>query len=234
MNRILSAIRLDFLSGRGYLVMTAGISLVGLLIGSLTQMPIFAVILTVVLGVFGAGGVFAVQEKNHGDKLYGTLPLRRREMILGRYLYALAIGLGATVLAGLFGYLAAHFSGASIGSLGPKRGSLTADLGGDAVVFWAAVGLAFAYFCFAVCVAFPIYLRFGFSKAYVLTMLPLYLLVLAALLVTRSLDLQLSLDKATFFYQHPLVLPILGLVAGLGLLSLSWPIATAIYSHKEI
>jgi len=234
MKRVSNAIRLDWLSGRSYVALTAGISLVGLLIGSLTQMPIFAVILTVVLGVFGAGGVFAVQEKNHGEKLYGSLPLLRREMVLGRYLYAWLIGLASTVLAGLFGYLASVISGASIGSLGPKRGSLSVDLAGDTVVFWAAIGLAIAYFCFAVAVAFPIYLRFGFSRAYVLTMLPLYLVVLAALLVTRSLNLELNLDSASFFFQNAYLLPIIGLGAGLVLLSISLPIAIAIYADKEI
>jgi ABC-type transport system involved in multi-copper enzyme maturation permease subunit len=233
MDRVLNAVKLDFMTGRFYLALYPLLFILGLVIGTVVQMPIFTVILVIVLGVFIAGGVFSTSEKNHGERLYGTLPLRRRDMVLGRYLYGLVLGVGATVIAGILGFLASWISGADMSSFGPKRGSLM--VGADSLVFWAAIGFAFLYFCFSVGVAFPIYFHFGFSKAYVFTMLPLYLVVLAALLITRNLNPTVSLsDTLQFFMDHVYLLPIIGVVGGLILLGISFTIANPMYSRKEI
>ena len=44
-------------------------------------------------GHFGAltGQYFSIYEKNNLEKLYGVLPLRKSEVVIGRYLYALCI-----------------------------------------------------------------------------------------------------------------------------------------------
>lgn len=39
------------------------------------------------------GYPFSIMEKNHMERLYGLLPARRGELVLGRYLYVLALGL---------------------------------------------------------------------------------------------------------------------------------------------
>jgi len=235
MNRIVNAVKLDFRTGKFYLSMYPILFLVALGIGALVKMPIFTVILTIVLGVFISGGVFAISERNHGERLYGTLPLRRSDVVVGRYMFGLVIGLGATVVAGLLGWLAATISGSDMGSLGPNRGTLTPGASYDLLIFWAAIGAAFLYYCFSTSVAFPIYFRFGFSKTYVLTMLPLYLVVLAALLVTRYFNVTLATSSATqFFNNHIWLLPVIGVVGGVTLLVISIWISTRIYSHKEI
>jgi len=235
MTRILNAVKLDYLAGRFYLALYPILFLVGLLIGALVKMPIFTVILVIVLAVFIAGGVFSTYEKNHGEKLYGTLPLRRRDVILGRYVYGLAIGVGGTIAAGILGWLASKLGNATMGSFGPNRSPLSTDPGIDTMLFWAAIGLAFLYFCFSIAVAFPIYFRFGFSKSYIFTMLPLYLVMLAALLITRKLNPTLGLsDTVRFFVDHVWLLPIIGIVGGLILVAISIVISTVIYSHKEI
>ena len=235
MNRIVNAVKLDFRTGKFYLSMYPILFVVALGIGALVKMPIFTVILTIVLGVFISGGVFAINERNHGEKLYGTLPLRRSDVVLGRYLFGLVIGLGATVVAGLLGWLAATIAGVDMGSLGPNRGTLTPGASYDLLIFWAAIGAAFLYYCFSTSVAFPIYFRFGFSKTYVLTMLPLYLVALAGLLVTRYFNVTLSMsDTVQFFDAHIWMLPVIGAVGGTILLAVSIGISTGIYARKEI
>jgi len=235
MTRILNAVKLDYLAGRFYLALYPILFLVALLIGTLVKMPVFTVILTIVLAVFIAGGVFSTNERNHGEKLYGVLPLKRSDMVVGRYLYGLILGVGGTLVASFFGYLASWISGANMGSFGPNRAPLTTDPTIANLIFWAAVGFAFLYFCFAVAVAFPIYFRFGFSKSYVFTMLPLYLVVLAALLITRKFDPTLNLSGTVqWFADHMWTLPVIGVVGGLVLLALSAVIAIRIYAHKEI
>jgi len=235
MTRIINAVKLDYLAGRFYLALYPILFLVALLIGTLVKMPVFTVILTIVLAVFIAGGVFSTNERNHGEKLYGTLPLRRTDMVLGRYVYGLALGIGGTIVASLFGFLASWISGANMGSFGPNRSPLTTDPAVANLIFWAAVGFAFLYFCFAISVAFPIYFRFGFSKSYVFTMLPLYLVVLAALLITRKFDPTLNLSSTvSWLLDHVWLLPVGGVVGGLILVVISITIANSIYSRKEI
>jgi len=235
MTRIVNAVKLDFRTGRFYISLYPILFVVALGIGALVRMPIFTVILTIVLGVFISGGVFAISERNHGEKLYGTLPLRRRDVVLGRYMFGLTIGVGATVIAGLLGWLAAAISGSDMGSLGPNRGTLTPGASYDSLIFWAAIGAAFLYYCFSTSVAFPIYFRFGFSKTYVLTMLPLYLVALAGLLVTRYFNVTLGMsDAIQFFDAHIWLLPVVGVVGGAILLAISIWISIGIYAHKEI
>jgi len=233
-NRIVNAIKLDVLTARFFLGLYPLLFVLALVIGSLVKMPVFTVILTIALAVFIVGGVFSVNERNHGEKLYGTLPLTRRDMVLGRYLYALILGVLATVIAGGLGWVASRIGGVGMGSLGPSRGDLAPTPAVDTMIFWAAIGFAFVYFCFAVAVAFPIYFRFGFSKAYVLTMLPLYLVVLIALLVTRNLNPTLALTNTLqFLADHVYIAPLIGVAGGLVLLAVSIVISLAIYRHKE-
>jgi len=235
MTRIVTATKLDYLTGRFYLALYPILFLVGLLIGVVAKMPIFTIILVIVLAVFIAGGVFSVNERNHGEKLYATLPLRRRDMVTGRYAYALTLGIAATLIASLLGFAASWIAGVDMGQLGPARGSLATTPAMATMIFWFAVGFAFLYFCFSIAVAFPIYFRFGFSRSYIFTMLPLYLVVLVALLVTRNLNPQLGLsDTIQFFMDHTYLLPIIGVVGGLILLAISWVVATRVYQGKEL
>jgi len=234
MTRILNAVKLDFRTGRFYLTLYPLLFLVALLIGSVAKMPIFTVVLTIILAVFIAGGVFSINERNHGEKLYGTLPLQRRDVVLGRYVYGMALGIGGTIVAGLLGFLASKIAGVGMGSFGPNRGAIM-PASYDGLLFWGALGAAFLYFCFALGVAFPIYYYFGFSKSYVFTMLPLYLVVLITLLITRKLNLTLGPNSTIqWLADHTYWLPIFGVVGGLILVAISIVIATSIYSHKEI
>ena len=234
--RILGAMRLDYLWGRSYLVAYPAFFVLAFAIGTLAKMPIFTILLVVILGVFIAGGVFATQEKNHGDKLYGTLPLRRQDVVLGRYLYALVLGVVASFVAWGLGYVASRVAGVDMGQLGPKRGTLGGTPGLNSFIMWSAIGFAFCYFCFAVAVAFPIYYHFGFSKAYFFTMLPLYLVFLVGFLVTRAINpgsIGVT-NTVQFLIDHVYLLPLAGLVLGLAFWSVSLFIARRVYAHKEI
>jgi len=235
MNRIVNAVKLDVLAGRSYLKMAAPLFLLALLIGTLAKMPAFTIVLTVVLSVFVVGGVFAVHERSHTERLYGILPLRRDEVVWGRYAYALIVSLLSTVLAVLLGLLAATIDGISMSQLGPNRGAVAAAPGLVGVVLWGAVGLAFLYFCFSVSVAFPIYFHFGFAKAYLYTMLPLYLVVLASLLITRYLNPTVNVGGVMdFFIANTYLLPVGALVIGLCLMAISVTISRGIYARKEL
>ncbi len=56
------------------------------------------------------GLYFLLYEKNNLTQLYGILPLRKKEVVIGRYLYALAFGIVNGFAASILAYIFHHSS----------------------------------------------------------------------------------------------------------------------------
>jgi predicted membrane-bound mannosyltransferase len=219
MNRILNATKLDFFAGKSTLKMTAFLLLFAIAIGALVKGPIYTMIFTMVFAVTSSGSIFSIHEKSHSDKLYGILPLKKSEMIIGRYLYALIIGAVYVVIAGILGFIMSKIMGDSL----------------DALSYWATLALAFTYFSFAVGISYPIYLKFSFAKAYVFTMLPMYVVAVLMLMLTKRTNFISNLGQVIrFFTNNQALIPIFGFLIGLILLTASALTANLIYTRKEI
>lgn len=105
----------------------------------------------------------------------------------------------------------------------------------DPFTFWATLMLAFSYFCFAVGVSYPIYLKFSFAKAYVFTMLPMYVIAVLILFMTKKTNFISNLGQVMrYFTENQVLIPIFGILIGLVLLTISALIANLIYMKKEI
>lgn len=219
MNRILNAAKLDFYAARSSLMLSALMFILAIAIGAATKQPIITMVLVMVFATYLGGTVFSTHEKNHSDKLYGILPLKKTEMIAGRYLYALVISVPSIVIAGVLGWAI----------------SIILNIAIDSATFWIALSLAFVYYCFSVGISYPIYFKFTFAKAYIFTMLPLYLVVLAVMLITRKSNYLNNLSQfINFFNNRTYLAPIFGILGGLLLLAVSAWIANLIYTRKEI
>ncbi|MCL2825828.1 MAG: ABC-2 transporter permease [Eggerthellaceae bacterium] len=222
MNRVLSATKLDFYAGKNMLRLTAALAVIAIIVGIVAHGPQYAMFFTMIFGVTSCGSVFSVHEKSNSDKLYGILPLKKSEMILGRYLYGLTIGMAYIIFAGILGFVMWQIMGDS------------ADL--TPLGYWATLGVGFTYFGFAMGVAFPIYLKFSFAKAYIFTMLPMYIIAVLFLVLTRpgsSFTIDIG-QIIQFFTDHVALAPIFGILGGLILLGVSLLIANIIYTRKEI
>lgn len=219
MNRILNATKLDFYAGKSTLKMTTFLLLFAIFIGAISKGPIYTMIFTMVFAVTSSGTIFSVHEKSHSDKLYGILPLKKSEMIMGRYLFALIIGTVYVVISGILGLVMSQIMEVSL----------------DSFTFWATLMLALIYFSLAVGISYPIYLKFSFAKAYVFTMLPMYVIAVLILVLTKRTNFISNLDKTIqFFTDSPTLIPIFGILIGLLLLAISSLIANLIYTRKEI
>lgn len=219
MNRILNATKLEFYAGKSALKMTAALLAIGIVIGVVAHGPMYTMLYTMVFAVTSSGSVFPIHERSHSDKLYGILPLKKFEMIVGRYLYALIIGAVYAVIAGILGFVMSRIMNVSL----------------DSFTFWATLMLGFIYFSFAVGVSYPIYLKFSFAKAYVFTMLPMYVIAVLLLVLTKKTNFSSDLHQVMRFFTDNLVLvPIFGILIGLILLAVSALIANLIYTRKEI
>jgi ABC-2 type transport system permease protein len=219
MNRILNATKLDFYAARSTLMLSAVLFILAIAIGAATRQPMITMVLVMIFATYLGGTVFSTHEKNHSDKLYGILPLKKTEMIAGRYLYALIIAVPSIVIAGVLGWAISSILNVNV----------------DSVTFWIALSLAFVYYCFSVGVSFPIYFKFSFAKAYIFTMLPLYLVVLAVMLLTRKSNYLNDLSHfISFFNNQTYLAPIFGILGGLLLLAISALISNQIYTRREI
>lgn len=219
MNRILNAAKLDFYAGKSALKMTAILLLFAIVIGALAKGAIYTMIFTMVFAVTSSGSIFSIHEKSHSDKLYGILPLKKSEMIMGRYLFALIIGAVYVVIAGVLGCIIQRITGDSL----------------DALSYWATLALTFIYFNFAIGISYPIYLKFSFAKAYVFTMLPMYVIAVLMLVLTKKTNFISDLGQVIrFFSDNQALIPIFGILGGLLLLTISALISNLIYTRKEI
>lgn len=108
---------------------------------------------------------FTISEKNGLDILYGTLSLSRRTMVLGRYLFVLAL----EVLCVLMVFVCAF--------------SLSKVVGIPFVFAEMAMSLCLlsGIFSMVVAVQYPIYFKYGYTKARFLAMAPLLLVFFAVI-----------------------------------------------------
>ncbi|MCL2462826.1 MAG: ABC-2 transporter permease, partial [Defluviitaleaceae bacterium] len=139
-----------------------------------------------------------------------------------RYLFALIIGLAYVLVGAVLGFVMWKIMGDGAGM--------------TPLIYWATLAVAFTYFGFAMGIAYPIYFKFTFAKAYVFTMIPMYVIVVLFLVLTKKdNNLAASLGSIVrFFTAHVYLAPIFGLLAGLILLTVSALIANLVYTRKEI
>jgi hypothetical protein len=94
---------------------------------------------------------------------------------------------------------------------------------------------SFAYFCLYIAVQFPIYFKFTFSKVYVFSNLPIYLLVVAADYLIRKDSLLQQLQQVIqYFAANPNRIWIASLGLGLLLLLISCPLSFWIHRKSEL
>ena len=218
MNRILAATKLDFYTLKTSVRTVAIAFVVPIILSIVEKASTFAPALVLLLATFVGSTVFQIYEKNHAEELFGTLPLRKSEMIAGRYLYALLVALIAFVFALIMAVVTTRISGAAL----------------DWFSLWASVSIGFLYYCFAVGVAYPLYIKFTFSKVYIFTMLPMYLLGVLGFALMRSSNIMANINSVvTFFQKNQVLLPVCGLLGGIVLLVISALIANAVFTRRE-
>jgi hypothetical protein len=204
-SNVINSMRLDFhIQNSSYRrVFALGYAL-AIVVGVVTRTPYASVLIAMIISAAFTSFVFLVSEKNNLGGLYGTLPLRKSELVLGRYLYALLFGLGNAIAASLLTFVISIVTGKTLAFL---------DLS-------AYVCAAFLYFCLFASIVFPVYFRFGFSRNYLLTNVPLYILYAVGFGLVRKGKLNLY-DVIRFFTENPGMIWLCGVGGGLALMALS-------------
>ncbi len=212
MRNILKSIRLDNYILKAYYKTFLMVYAIATLIAIFTKIPALTIGLVVFISAPYQGLYFSVYEKNNLSMLYGILPLRKNEFITGRYLYALAFGFVNGIAAGILAYII----------------SFLANIQLSQVEFLAFSSAAFVLFCLFIAIQFPLYLKIPFSKVYIYSNVPYYLLIPASIYIIRKTTLLAQLPQLLqTFTTNPNLIWVTGLGLGLLLLLVSYSVAYA-------
>jgi hypothetical protein len=188
-------------------------------IGALTKIQVLTIVFIMIITAPFIGLYFSVYEKNGLSRLYGILPLGKTEVVIGRYLYALFLGIANGIVSVVQAYIISYFTGVEI----------------DYLTLITVISVSFLYFCLFVAVLFPIYFRFPFSKVYIFANLPLYLIGVAGIFVIKKTDFLKNLGNTIqYFTSNQNMIWVMGFGAGLILLAISLYLSNLTYKKNEL
>jgi hypothetical protein len=203
MANILNLLELDICTVKSTYRMVILIYLVSAVLGILEQ-PMLTIGLVMVLCVFFSGLPFSIIEKN--QKIYGILPIRRIEIVISRYLYAFVLGIKNILIAVIIALIIIR----------------TQEMEIEMFAFLSYISLSFLYYSFTVAVSYPVYFKFGFSKSYIFTSLPMYILFAILAYISIKTDFLKNINQIILYFatRHILIL-LYGFFLGISLLLVS-------------
>jgi hypothetical protein len=171
MNKKLSFARLDYMAIKPYLTLKSLIPILFVIIlvrFATGEQSVVIGMLSMYSAIF-ASYPFAVSDKNGMDTLYATLPLRKSEVVIGRYIFVLFLNIAAGIAA---------FAVSAVSMIVLKEELLLKE---------TFISIAACLFIFSLVEAFqlPIYFKLGYAKAKMLAYLPLVFFAAAVIAVTN-------------------------------------------------
>jgi len=221
MNRVINTFRLEFYTARSILpLLTVGV-VIGCLLG-IVRRPEVTVLPIMVIGMFAGGTIFQIHERNHSGKLFGTLPVKRSDVVLGRYMYGLMMALISLTIGVILVLIFSATTGAS------ATPPVTA--------FYIVSGLVggWLFYWFAVSVSYPLFIRLEFSKAYMFTMVPYMILIIVSVYLIFKVHLAPLMKAFDYLQNHVVMWAVIGFGGGLVMMAISCAISLALYKTKEL
>ncbi|MCC0660611.1 ABC-2 transporter permease [Clostridioides sp. ZZV14-6154] len=158
--------------------------------------------------------VFAIEEKNNLSRLYGTLSIKLRDIVLGRYIFILLNFVLTVFIITILSIVILFFKSKSIDIQEIILGISTSFL-----VFSAIVG-----------VQIPIFFKMGYLKTRFWSLIP-YIIVLTLVLMTSLIDkISFVID---FIIYNQGIFSILGLIASFIILVVSYKISFLLYESRR-
>ena len=117
MNNILKSTKLDFSLVKPYIKVIGFTMLLPIAFAAINRSILTGVSFAMCFIAMTTGYTFSVTEKNSMERLYGILPIKKSEMVTGRYLFVLALGALALVVSLITQPLVLRAMGESVGTL---------------------------------------------------------------------------------------------------------------------
>lgn len=220
MANILKSIKLDHAVLKAYYKIFMAVYVFAAIIAIVFKAP--AVIIPVVMVVAAPfiSVYFFAYERYNLSKLYGILPLKRSEIVIGRYTYALLFGILNEVFSGILATILALILNAEISTL--------------EFLFFLSAG--FLYVCLYISIQLPLYFRFPFSKVYLFSNLPVYLVAVFLVYFVKKTDFLHQLSQGILYFSstQTLLWVISAIGLGLILVMISSSVSRLIYQKNEL
>jgi ABC-2 type transport system permease protein len=218
MNNIFQVLKLDYYAVKTFYTRIIMIYLISIFIGITTQ-PIVPIFMIMFFCVSFSGFPFSIIEKNGCEELYGILPIHRKQIIIGRYLYGFILGIGNLLISTVLAYIIAIFLKQQM----------------DFFILYLLITFIFCYYIFAVSITYPIYYKFGFSKSYIFITVPLFLLILFTAILSKKNNFNETIGQLLiYFSNHYILFLFWGLILSIFMLIISAVISYCIFNNSEL
>ena len=215
MSNMLKATKLDFSLVRPYFKVIGFTMLLPIAFAAINRSILTGVSFAMCFIAMTTGYTFSITEKNSMERLYGILPVKKSEMVIGRYLFVLALGALALVVSLITQPIVLRLIGETV----EKVDIISAAIGG--------------LFLFALYTVFQIpgYYKFGSIKGRVFMYIPV-----AGFLATLFLLPKIPMDNSiiTTLSNSPVLLIVLVIVLVVVMYAVSILFSIRIMKNKEM
>ena len=215
MSNMLKATKLDFSLVRPYFKVIGFTMLLPIAFAAINRSILTGVSFAMCFIAMTTGYTFSITEKNSMERLYGILPVKKSEMVIGRYLFVLALGARALVVSLITQPIVLRVIGETV----EKVDIISAAIGG--------------LFLFALYTVFQIpgYYKFGSIKGRVFMYIPV-----AGFLATLFLLPKIPMDNSiiTTLSNSPVLLIVLVIVLVVVMYTVSILFSIRIMKNKEM
>ena len=215
MSNMLKATKLDFSLVRPYFKVIGFTMLLPIAFAAINRSILTGVSFAMCFIAMTTGYTFSITEKNSMERLYGILPVKKSEMVIGRYLFVLALGALALVVSLITQPIVLRVIGGTV----EKVDIISAAIGG--------------LFLFALYTVFQIpgYYKFGSIKGRVFMYIPV-----AGFLATLFLLPKIPMDNSiiTTLSNSPVLLIVLVIVLVVVMYAVSILFSIRIMKNKEM
>lgn len=215
MSNMLKATKLDFSLVRPYFKVIGFTMLLPIAFAAINRSILTGVSFAMCFIAMTTGYTFSITEKNSMERLYGILPVKKSEMVIGRYLFVLALGALALVVSLITQPIVLRVIGETV----EKVDIISAAIGG--------------LFLFALYTVFQIpgYYKFGSIKGRVFMYIPV-----AGFLATLFLLPKIPMDNSiiTTLSNSPVLLIVLVIVLVVVMYAVAILFSIRIMKNKEM
>jgi len=223
MSRVLSFVRLDFITVKPYLTLkNLFILLLVVTVLSINKTSSgFLIGMIMAFAFMYSSYPFAVGEQNGIDQLYITLPMSKRNIVLGRYGFVLAID----VMSGAAAFVLLFASQNILQRAFSVQETLLTIL------------VLFFVYTFFQAIQLPVYFKLGYARAKFLVYLPIAIIPLAAVAIgSRFSDAYLELlaeNVLAWFFDNPFFATVIVVIIWIAIMSVSYSISFNSYKKRE-
>ena len=217
MSNIINSIKLDYYILKSNFKIILIVVFLATFIGIMTSNPPIIMFIISIYSANFMGSIFSICEKNKLNKLYGVLPIKKQQVVIGRYLFTLAFGVLNGVMAVVLTLIVTHFRNINISNI-----AFISYLSGSVLLFFLFISMQF-----------PLYFRYEYSKITAGAILPpVFLFIIGITLFKKNPELFSPIIK--YFIQNQNMIWLIGISIGLIILSISCFLSCVIYKNREL